>query len=90
MNKPRSTSLSAPCVRICSAVFTGCRMLFSRDPRAIRDWRRRGSPLPPPPAVKQQVLLALAKRYSLRLFVETGTSFGDMVKAMIPHFDRIR
>ena len=89
MNKPRSTSLSAPCVRICSAVFTGCRMLFSRDPRAIRDWRRRGSPLPPPPAVKQQVLLALAKRYSLRLFVETGTSFGDMVKAMIPHFDRI-
>jgi hypothetical protein len=35
MNKPRSTSLSAPCIRICSVVFTRCRMLFSRDPQAI-------------------------------------------------------
>jgi len=89
MNKPRSTSLSAACIRICNAAFTRCRMFFSREPAAIRDWKRRGSPLPPPPAVKQQILLGLARRYSLRLFVETGTSFGDMVRAMIPHFDRI-
>lgn len=89
MHTTHSTSLSASLFRICGRVFTRCRMFFSREPQAIRDWRRRGRPLPPPPAVKQQILLGLAKRYSLRLFVETGTSFGDMVRAMIPHFDRI-
>lgn len=46
-------------------------------------------PLPPPPVVKQQLLLGLARRHRLRFFVETGTSFGDMVQMMIPHFDRI-
>lgn len=63
--------------------------LFGREPRVVREWRRRGSPLPPPPAVKQAILLDLARSHSLRIFVETGTSFGDMVQAMIPHFDRI-
>lgn len=89
MKKPDSTSPSPSFARLCNSVLTRCLMLFSREPQAIRDWKRRGSPLPPPPAVKQQLLLGLAKRYSLRLFVETGTSFGDMVRAMIPHFDRI-
>lgn len=89
MMKTQVTSPAQYLFRICDAAMTRCRMVFSREPRAIQDWKRRGSPLPPPPVVKQQMLLGLARRYSLRLFVETGTSFGDMVRAMIPHFDRI-
>ncbi|NQW48079.1 MAG: hypothetical protein HQ464_09975 [Planctomycetes bacterium] len=88
MNKPLG-ELSQFLVRIVDAALARCGMFFSREPQALRDWKRRGSPLPPPPAVKQQVLLSLAKRHSLRLFVETGTSFGDMVRAMTHHFDRI-
>jgi hypothetical protein len=89
MMKTQPTSLAQSVFHICDGMATRCRMFFSREPQAIRDWTRRGRPLPPPPAVKQQILLGLAKRHSLRLFVETGTSFGDMVRAMIPHFDRI-
>ena len=43
-------------VGVCNAALTRCRMLFSRDPQAIGDWRRRGSPLPPPSVVKQRIL----------------------------------
>lgn len=75
--------------QIPSRVRVRCRGLFRSEPMALRDWKRRGSPVPPPPPVKQALLLDLAARYSLRLFVETGTSFGDMVRAMIPHFERI-
>ncbi len=81
------TSLPKLVLRLCDTAFTRVGLFFKREPKAIRDWRRRGSPLPPPPAVKQAILLGLARRYSLRLFVETGTSFGDTVRAMIPHFD---
>jgi hypothetical protein len=89
MMKTPPTSLAQYLSRIGDEALTRCRMVFSRESRAIHDWKRRGSPLPPPPVVKQQILLGLARRYSLRLFVETGTSFGDMVRVMIPHFDRI-
>ena len=89
MMKTQPTSLARYLFRICDAALTRCGMSFSSESQAIRDWKRRGSPLPPPPAVKQQILLGLATRHSLRLFVETGTSFGDMVQAMIPHFDQI-
>jgi hypothetical protein len=89
MMKTQPTSPAQYFFRICDAALTRCSLFFSCEPQAIRAWRRRGSPLPPPDVVKQLVLLGLAKRYSLRLFVETGTSFGDMVRAMIPHFDRI-
>lgn len=83
------TSLPKLVLRLCGTAFTRFRLVFDHEPKAIRDWRGRGSPLPPPPAVKQAILLGLARRYSLRLFVETGTSFGDTVRAMIPHFDRL-
>ena len=59
-----------------------------RDRRALAGWHRRpvGSP---PHAIKQQVLLSYARQYNLRLFVETGTFYGDMVEAMKPHFNRL-
>lgn len=57
--------------------------------RTVREWKKRGRPLPPPFAVKQSVLKAYAKEYQLKLFVETGTCLGDMVEAMRESFDDI-
>ena len=37
----------------------------------------------------QRVLREYAKRYRLRVLVETGTFYGDMVEAMKADFDRI-
>ncbi|NJL30695.1 MAG: class I SAM-dependent methyltransferase [Phycisphaerales bacterium] len=52
-------------------------------------WEKKGQPLPPPHLRKQQVLLEYANRYQLRVLVETGTYRGDMIQAMLPHFDRL-
>jgi hypothetical protein len=52
-------------------------------------WEKKGKPVPPPHMVKQTVLREYSKRYGLRILVETGTYFGDMVEAMRVDFDRI-
>jgi hypothetical protein len=39
--------------------------------------------------VKERVLLDYARTYGLKVFVETGTYYGDMVAAMKPFFDEI-
>lgn len=56
---------------------------------AVAEWERRGRPVPPPHAVKQQVLRGYAERYRLKIFVETGTFRGDMVEAMKPLFAKV-
>lgn len=60
-----------------------------REDREVADWVRRGRPLPPPHVVKQRTLREYARRYGLRVLVETGTYLGDMVEAMRGDFDRI-
>lgn len=66
------------------------RMLARRRQRAeLAEWERAGRPVPPPHAVKQRTLLAYAGDWRLRQLVETGTYRGDMVHAMLGHFDRI-
>ncbi len=52
-------------------------------------WERRGRPVPPPHIVKQQTLLDYGKTFGLRVLVETGTYYGDMVEAMKGSFDHI-
>ena len=44
---------------------------------------------PPPHLFKQGILREYAKKYQLRVLVETGTCYGDMVEAMKKEFDRI-
>jgi len=60
-----------------------------RQERALAEWERRGRPVPPPHVVKQGVLRSYARRYDLKIFVETGTYRGDMVEAMKPLFEKI-
>lgn len=52
-------------------------------------WERNGRPLPPPHAIKQQTLIDYATRFGLKILVETGTYYGDMVEAMKDHFEQI-
>jgi hypothetical protein len=52
-------------------------------------WNLRGRPERSPHILKQRVVLEYARRYNLRILVETGTYYGEMVAAMNHHFDRI-
>jgi hypothetical protein len=52
-------------------------------------WKLRPGPKRSPHLLKQRALLEYAKRCNLRLLVETGTYYGEMVAALKNHFDRI-
>jgi len=60
-----------------------------RHGRELRRWEARGRPVPPPHIVKQRTIHALAERFRLKLLVETGTFYGDMVEAMKRHFSHV-
>ncbi len=52
-------------------------------------WRLRGQPVRSPHLVKQRTVRDYARRYGLRIMIETGTYYGEMVAAMNKDFDRI-
>jgi len=56
---------------------------------AIREWRRRGEPSPPPSAIKRRTLVEYGRRFGLRTLVETGTYYGDTVFGLRAEFDRL-
>ncbi len=57
--------------------------------RHEREWIAKGRPSPPPHSIKQKIVLAYAKRFRPRLFVETGTFKGDMIDAVRHRFHRL-
>lgn len=57
--------------------------------KEIAGWQRQGCPVPPPHSFKQALIREYARRYSLSIFVETGTYLGDMVEAMRDTFREI-
>ena len=59
------------------------------DWQAEREWRRAGRPLPAPPPVKRRFLRDYARAHDLRVFVETGTLYGDTVAVLRGVFDRL-
>ena len=63
--------------------------LYAAKNREITAWEAKGRPVPPPHIIKQQTLIEYAKKYGLRVFVETGTYYGEMVDAMKNTFDHI-
>jgi hypothetical protein len=53
-------------------------------------WLLQGRPAPAPPHVKRDILLRLARRHRrLKVFVETGTFYGDTIAFMRPQFDEL-
>jgi hypothetical protein len=45
-------------------------------------WKLRGEPIRSPHLLKQRTVREYARRYGLRVLVETGTYYGEMVAAM--------
>lgn len=60
-----------------------------RQVKEIENWERRKRPVPPPHIIKQRILIQYANKYRLKVLVETGTYYGDMVEAMKNNFDLI-
>jgi hypothetical protein len=52
-------------------------------------WKLRGEPLHPPHLFKQRTVSDYADRYHLRVLVEAGTYYGEMVAAMKNRFGEI-
>ncbi len=52
-------------------------------------WQLRGKPVRSPHLLKQRTVCEYAERYGLRVLVETGTYYGEMVVAMKANFDQI-
>lgn len=60
-----------------------------RQKTEVAAWKDSGCPVPPPHAVKQDVLRSHARQFGLRILVETGTYLGDMVEALKAEFERV-
>lgn len=52
-------------------------------------WTLRGRPLRSPHLLKQRTVAEYARRYGLRVLIETGTYYGEMVAAMKKRFAEI-
>ena len=52
-------------------------------------WQLRGRPIRSPHLLKQRTVREYAERYRLRILVETGTYYGEMVAAMKNRFTEI-
>ncbi|MEX2442983.1 MAG: hypothetical protein WD492_05235 [Alkalispirochaeta sp.] len=53
------------------------------------NWERNGKPVPPPHLVKQRTIRSFAEKYELKILIETGTYYGEMVEAMKRDFNQI-
>lgn len=57
--------------------------------RRLKQWEQKGKPIPPPHIVKQQTLKMYAKKYNLKILIESGTFWGDMIEATRENFDKL-
>jgi len=60
-----------------------------REKKILRNWEKKGRPVPPPDLVKQKTVREYARKFSLDTLIETGTYLGDMVDATRDTFGRI-
>ena len=60
-----------------------------RQNHVYSSWLASGKTIPTPHIVKRDVVKKYAKLFGLRVFVETGTYFGDMVNAVKDTFEEI-
>jgi hypothetical protein len=52
-------------------------------------WQLRGKPMRSPHLLKQRTVREYGERYGLRILIETGTYYGEMISAMKNYFDRL-
>lgn len=54
-----------------------------------RAWKDAGRPLPPPSSVKRKVIDVYRRKRQLRIFVETGTLYGDTIWTHLHSFEKL-
>ena len=59
------------------------------DIKQLKDWEINGCVGSPPHIIKEKVLIEHAQKYNLKILVETGTFYGDMVDALKNNFEKI-
>jgi len=62
---------------------------YIRYRMTVRNWNKKGNPIPVPDVVKQRAVKKYAKIFSVETFIETGTYLGDMVDAVRDTFKKI-
>ena len=60
-----------------------------RQIQELKEWEHSGKPLPLPHLLKQEILRGYINKYDLKILVETGTYFGDMVEALRRSFSKV-
>ncbi|SDU10543.1 hypothetical protein SAMN05444156_1984 [Verrucomicrobium sp. GAS474] len=60
-----------------------------RGRHKVARWDKRGRPVPPPGAFKQQTLREYGKKYGVRTLLETGTLHGDTLFRLLGDFDAL-
>jgi hypothetical protein len=86
----RSTSNSRSRFRVATEDLAPLQWLKQRwDSIVLRRWVEEGRPVPPPHAFKRTLVRSIAHSFPAKVFVETGTFYGDMVSAVIDDFRRI-
>jgi hypothetical protein len=55
----------------------------------IRDWKKKGCPIPPPAVYKHMLVAKCARQFGIKTLIETGTLFGEMVEASNKVFQSI-
>lgn len=58
-----------------------------RQKKELLLWENNGKPMPPPHLVKQKILKYYVNKFDLKIFIETGTCYGDMIEAMKNEFE---
>jgi hypothetical protein len=52
-------------------------------------WKLRGKPIRSPHLLKQRTVREYGEKYGLRILIETGTYYGEMISAVKNSFDRV-
>jgi len=70
-------------------VFASQIMRSYRLRQEYQQWLKAGRPVPPANLYKHMVVREYAKKFKLRVFVESGTYLGEMISAVQKVFDKI-
>jgi len=75
-------------IKKCPPLYKGAVKIYGSIHKRIEVilWKMRGKPVPPPRFVKQSVVRKYAKKFRIKVLVETGTYHGAMVEAMRNQF----